>query len=185
MALASALSLPSASSADEAAPAQNGGGGDSFIKKGVSAVVSTGVSTTKEIASGVSEGIEAGRKSGQSVDGALLVSNKDDFMEIVGQGRALKVADFGGGAFEVTVAIKNDHDRPLRLTNLANPGNAVLLDSEGFAYTTNDTADVTILPKTASRVRFNFDKVELPPAVLRLYDFDIPLVDARSEGAGG
>ena len=186
--LALAISTPNALWADDAesqaedqSQAEESG---SLVKRGVAAGVSTGGSATKNITSGLTEGIDEGRKAGESLDGALIVSNKADFAKQVGSATAIKVEDQGNGSYQVTVAIRNEQDKPLRLTNFVMPVNAMLLDSEGFAYVAKEASDVTVLPKSASRVRFNFTQVELPPATLRLYEHDIALPSAAVASGG-
>ena len=60
---------------DEEAAKEEG----SLVRSGVAAVVGGAVSTAKEAVSGVSQGVDEGRKSGQSLDDAILVTGKEDF----------------------------------------------------------------------------------------------------------
>ena len=55
----------------------------SNVTKVVSSVVSEVVSTGKNILKGVKEGIDVGRQDGKSLDGALVVYNKEFFEKIL------------------------------------------------------------------------------------------------------
>jgi hypothetical protein len=152
-------------------------GGDNLVKSGVSAVVAGAVSTTKDVVSGVAEGIDEGRKSGESLDGALVVTTDKEFADNL-TAEILRVYELEKGSWQVTVALRNPQSVPVRLTFLE-LAKAVLLDTDGFSYQlaghSEPKGDVTVLPAAATRVRLVFDKLELPPAKLRFYGVEYPL----------
>lgn len=163
---------------------------DGFIKTGVKGVVSETISTGKDVISGVSEGIDEGRKEGQSADTARIVSKKDD-MEKYLKAEVLKVEQEGPGRFKVILALRNSNEYPVRVTNLNEVRNVVLLDGDGFAYTLDSPAvqgrSITVLGKAATKAIYVFNNVEGVPAVFRLYDMDytLPKVSQASSAQTG
>ncbi|MDR1546743.1 MAG: hypothetical protein LBU12_08575 [Deltaproteobacteria bacterium] len=146
----------------------------SLVKSGVSAVVS-GVKNT---AAGIVEGVDEGRQSGRSLDGALLVASRADFEKLLAVQSAL-VEERGPGTYAMTLALRNEGEQPVRLINLDQDVNVVVLDADGFAYALprplEQGQDFTVLPRSAARFRLVFERLELKPATLRLYGLDLPL----------
>lgn len=156
-----------------------------LIKSGVSAAVGGAVSVTKDVVSGVAEGFNEGRKAGESLDGAKVVTNGEEFAREASV-RVTKVEDLGKGNYRLTLALKNEGEAPVRLTNLSQDTNVILLDDEDFAYRLPDSkqaGDITILPKSAERVRLEFRDVELRPKTLRLYQIDHALPEPSKADA--
>jgi hypothetical protein len=151
---------------------------ESLVKSGVTAAVSGAVSVTKDVASGITEGLDEGRKSGSSTDDAVIVTEKQDFQKYVGV-EVLKVEELQAGEYQITLAFKNDLEKPIRLTNLDEAANVVLLDVDGFSYNLDQIQgqdnDVTLIAKSSTRIRLVFKDLELPPATLRLYQVDLEL----------
>ena len=160
--------------------------GDGLVKSGVSALVSGAVSTTKDVVSGVAAGVDEGRKSGESLDGALVVTGDKDFADNL-TAEILNLEDLDGGSWVVTVAVRNPRDVPARLTH-PDIVKVVLLDADDFSYMiashSGPSGDVTVQPRAASRLRLHFDKVELAPAKLRFYGVDY-LLPAPSRAEPG
>ncbi|MDR1871695.1 MAG: hypothetical protein LBS60_07190 [Deltaproteobacteria bacterium] len=158
----------------------------SLVRSGVAAVVGGAVSGAKETLAGVTEGIDEGRKSGQSLDGAILIVSQEDFVNMT-KARILKVEDLSQGKYQITLAIDNDKDKPIRLTNLFVDANVVLIDEDGFSYRLpkqfTEGSDVTVLPKSSERVRLTFEGVELKPKSLRIYQIEHELPEAASDNA--
>jgi hypothetical protein len=150
----------------------------STVREAVKGAVSGIISSGKEVLSGVTEGIEEGRKSGSSTDGAKIVSNAKEVAATVALAIA-KQEQSGDGGVQITLAIRNDNDFPVRLTRLGELGSVVLLDQDGFTYPLADPrtqgGDVTALAKSSTRVRYVFSGVEGSPSALRLYGADIPV----------
>ncbi|UQZ89722.1 hypothetical protein C4J81_11100 [Deltaproteobacteria bacterium Smac51] len=159
------------------------GGLKSGVKSAVSGVVSGTVSTGKDVLSGITEGIDDGRKSGDSLDGARIISNKDELNALL-KLRSTKVEELEPGNFQVTLAIQNDNDFLVRVTRLNELGSVVLIDDEGFSYplkeVTSQGGDVTALAKSATRARYVFRDVESPPKFLRFMDVDVTLPQAKA-----
>jgi hypothetical protein len=152
---------------------------ESSIKSGVRSVVSGIVSTGKNAVSGVSEGVEQGRQEGESVDGAHVVMNKEQFLALL-SASVLKSENLGGNQYRVTVAFKNDNEFPVRVANLSEPANVIILDRDGFSSPLSpgqgQGSDLTALPRSLTRGVFVFSQVEADPNIFRLYgvDIDVP-----------
>lgn len=145
----------------------------STIKDGVRSITSAITSSSKNALSGIQEGLNEGRSSGSSVDGAIVIHDKENlvkFLEI----KVLKSESLGDNKYLITTAIKNDSDSAIRLTNLNEKNNIFIVDSDGFtAYMNEIQSDITIPKKSSSKVRFEFIDSENKPATLRLYGYDI------------
>ena len=151
----------------------------SSIKEGVRSVVSGVVSSGKDAISGVKDGIEDGRKSGESVDGALIIADKDILQKYV-TSSVQSVEKLSATEYRVTLAFRNNSDKIVRLTNLSEQKSLQLLDKDGFVSYLKSLArpiesDVTIPEKAATRVRYDFSDVEGVPSTLRLYGMEISL----------
>lgn len=169
IALAVALSAPAAWAEDK----------DSTLKTGVRSIVSDVVSAGKDLASGFNEGVDEGRKGGDSQDGARVVSGQNDFKRLGLNLKVLKAETIDPGQVEVTLALNNPNDFPVRLTNLSNLRNVVLLDRDGFSYSLprpqEQGRDVTALGRSATRLRYLFSGVEGRPGTVRFFDIDVPV----------
>lgn len=77
----------------------------------------------------------------------------------------------------LTVAIRNPNEFPVRITNLNDMRNVVLLDKDGFSYSLNQPVeqgkDVTALGRSATRMRYTFSGLEGQQDVFRFLDNDI------------
>lgn len=158
----------------------------SSLKEGVKSVVSGVVSSGKDAISGVKDGIEDGRKSGESVDGALIVADKDALQKYV-TSSIQSVEKLSATEYRVTLVLRNNSDKIVRLTNLNEQKSLQLLDKDGFVSYLKSVArpvesDITIPEKAATRVRYDFFNVEGVPATLRLYSMEIS-VPAVTEAA--
>lgn len=145
-------------------------------------VTKTTVATSKEILSGMAEGIDEGRKSTEGLDGAVVISTHDkieEYLDIsVLEVKAPKDSK-DNKTVEVVLAIANKHTKPVRLANLQRKGSMVLLDNEGFAIHLRDGAsnenEITILPGLKERFKYVFDGDAKTVKSLRLYGHDYDL----------
>jgi hypothetical protein len=170
-ALALALSTPAAWAGDKEK--------DSTIKTGIRSIVSDTVSAGKDIASGFTEGVDEGRKGGDSTDGARIAASKDDFTRLGLSYKVIKATTIDPDQVEVTLALNNPNEFPVRLTNLSSLRNVVLLDQDGFSYSLprplEQGRDVTALGRSATRLRYSFSGVEGRPGTFRFFDIDVPV----------
>lgn len=146
------------------------------LKDEVAAEVRQLISDSKGILSGIQQGISEGRADGESTDQAIIVTDSKTFDKHLKLTISSKMA-LSGNRYELSVAIKNSSDKPVRLINLGDNQNMILMDKEGFAshlssgnlFSTSSTSDVTIPAKAGLRVKWVFEEVEGEPALLRIY----------------
>ena len=102
-------------------------------------------------------------------DNMKVVGTNDEFTKVATVS-VLKVEEPTRGQVTVTLAIANETDSPMRITNLSQLGAVILLDSDSFAYPLNEPSlaeDVVVLPQSKTRARFTFTGVEGKPARVR------------------
>ncbi|HET9956258.1 MAG TPA: hypothetical protein VFQ61_17240 [Polyangiaceae bacterium] len=142
-------------------------------KEVTEAIVGKGVQAAKDATKGVSDGIEKGRKEGQSSDGALIVSKPE---EVTGKGsiavRALRARAGEPRRAEVELAFENLSERPMRFTGL----NPIALDRENFVQRPLEpTHEVTVPPKAKERLTFLFEAEPSSLAKVRVWGVEYPL----------
>lgn len=149
------------------------------IIDGVSNIVSDG----KDALDAVQTGITEGRKKGDSLDSAIIVSNHKELSEIA-TFKVRSIDKEGKDSYKLTIIFTNDNDRPVRLINITDPHQVLLLDEDNISsplsssfLSNHDNKDITISPKASTRIYWVFDKVEMPPKTLRLYGTDYSLKD--------
>ncbi len=145
----------------------------SGCKEVTETVVEKGVKAAKDTTRGVSEGIEKGRKQGQSADDAVIVSKPD---EIQGKGtiavRALRQHPDNPKHAQIELAFENTSDRPLRFTKLE----VLALDGEAFVNRPQTSpSDVTVLPKTKDRLVVTFEADAKTLAKVRVWGVEYAL----------
>lgn len=141
------------------------------------------VGISKEILSGVKDGIDEGRKSTEGIDGAVVVSTYDEVAKYLDVSilsvQAPKDAETGNNV-EIAIAFVNKHTKPVRLANLKQKGSLVLLDKDGFASHLNPGSsnedEITILPGLKERFTYVFTGNEKTAKRLRLYGHDYDLM---------
>ncbi|MFT0213291.1 hypothetical protein VQ643_11910 [Pseudomonas sp. F1_0610] len=145
----------------------------SSIRDTVKSFTSSVTAAGKDALAGASEGIDEGRKSGTSVDGALIIYDKENLAKYSAI-KVLSVEEVDSSTFAVTLAVKNTSDTVIRLTNLHQQSNLYMLDADDFvAYLDSPQTDVTLPAKTATKLRLKFVKAEGKPVVVRIYDYDV------------
>ncbi|SQI41698.1 Uncharacterised protein [Leminorella richardii] len=148
---------------------------ENTLKEGVKSTVSGIISAGKDMMSGAKDGVDEGRKSGDSIDGAVLVNDGENLKKYLNVS-ALKVEKTGDKEYQITLALRNDTDKIIRLTNLEEQKSLQLLDKDKFvAYLKVPHMDVSVPANAALRERFVFAQQEEVPTVLRLYGVDITL----------
>lgn len=147
----------------------------SAIKEGVKPFTSSLTIVSKDALSGLKDGIDEGRQSGSSVDGAVIIYDKDNLKKYTTV-RVLSVQSTGGNNYLVTLAVKNNSDSLIRLTNLNEKKNIYAIDADDFVtYLGGIQEDVNIPSKTAIKLRLIFKDAEGEPVKLRFYDEEIEL----------
>jgi len=132
----------------------------------------------KEAVGGISEGIEKGRKSSAGQDGAIIISTDAELAQNA------KVTVFalrqGEGDKEAVVemAVENQKDVPLRLTDLHKTGGCALIDKDGFSSPLNERAtdpEMTVLPKAKQKVVLHFKASVSTAATVLFYGKKYPI----------
>ena len=136
------------------------------ITKKVSSVVSGAVSTGKNIL-----------KEGTSVDGAMIIFDKESlekYIEIsIISVENLSDKNIGESEnkieYKITLGLKNNTDKPIRMTNLQERDSLQLLDKNGFAvFSSGPFEDVTIPKDVAIKHSFIF-LTDGEPNIIKIY----------------
>lgn len=153
------------------------------FKQSIIDSVSNIVSDGKDTLDAVQTGITEGRKKGNSLDNAILISNSKKLSETA-TFKIRNISQEGKESYKITLIFTNDNDRPVRLINITDPHQVLLLDEDNISsplsnsfLSNHDNKDITISPKSSARIHWVFDKVEMPPKVLRIYGTDYSLKD--------
>lgn len=148
-------------------------------KETAEVVVEKGVKAAKDTTTGIEEGIDKGRRSGESTDGASIVSSPQD---LAGKG-TLAVHSVGGGPdagldagararTEIVLAVENLGDKPLRLTKLAFSA----FDRDGFVKQVESApTEVTVPSHAKEKVTLVVGERAELLAKIRYWNVDLPL----------
>ena len=148
---------------------------NSNVTKAVSSVVSGVVSTGKNVLKGVKEGIDTGRKDGTSIDNAFIIYDREQFEKNI-KAEVLSVTK-DQEEYKVTVALKNETEQMVRLTNLNEQKSLQLLDTDGFSvFALYPTGDINIPKKSAVKSIFIFP-ADGTPKMLKIYESEIEISD--------
>lgn len=147
----------------------------SLIKDSVKIFTSNVTTGSKDALAGFKEGIDDGRKSGSSIDGAIVIYDKDNLTKYTTI-KPLSVESTGDNKYLITLAIKNISDSVIRLTNLSEQQSLFILDEDEFiTYLGKSQPDITVPSKAATKLRVEFSGVDSQPKTMRLYGYDIKL----------
>lgn len=147
----------------------------STVTEAVSSVVSGAVSTGKNILKGVKDGVDTGRKDGGSLDEAVIIYDRESFEKYI-KASALTVTEDEVG-YKVTVGLKNDTDKMIRLTNLHEQKSLQLLDTDGFAvFSSGPFGDINIPGKAAVKSTFRFP-ADGKPGMIKIYESEIKITN--------
>ena len=146
---------------------------NSNVTKAVSSVVSGVVSTGKNVLKGVKEGIDTGRKDGTSIDNAFIIYDREQFDKNI-KAEVLSVTK-DQDEYKVTVALKNETEQMVRLTNLNEQKSLQLLDTDGFSvFSLCPVGDISIPKKSAVKSNFRFP-ADGTPQILKIYESEIKI----------
>jgi hypothetical protein len=150
---------------------------ESTLKDSAKSAVSSAISAGKNLLGGVSEGVLDGRQSAQGVDGASIISSREQMKGRVDV-QVLKT-EASGDSFNVTLGFKNSSDSQLRLINLKQTGALLAIDQEGYAngltVSLDNPDEVTIPPKAAVRQKFVFEGPIEQSTSVRVWGQDYPV----------
>ena len=148
------------------------------VKEDVADAVSGVVTIGKDALSGVKQGVEDGRKGGESLDGAIIISNQEELRQYATSLSVSEVKKLPANVYEVVMVLRNDEDKPVRLINLVKAHQVMLLDDDGVASNLMGlvSSDSQTAPaKAAVRFTWRFSGVKGKPSVLRIYNEDVRL----------
>lgn len=132
-------------------------------------VVGETVQAGKEVTTGIVEGVEEGRKAGESVDGATIVTS---LAELQANG-TVSVREVRGGpaGSEVVLAFENTTDKPLRIGGVE----LIALDSDGFTLRPTGAVDgLTVPAKAKDQVVVAFAEPAEKIKTVRVWGLDLP-----------
>lgn len=145
----------------------SGCSGDS-VKAITSKTVSKAVEAGKGVVAGIDDGIDAGRKVGDSADGARIVSSTKDLGELV----SLKIGESKiqeSKALIVQIAVDNQEKQAVRLTGIKVLG----LDAKGFAHPGKAAGELTVPAQSKGELLVHFEGKGLKTHKLRVWGAEI------------
>ncbi len=144
-------------------------------RKAASKVTGKTVETVKGVFTGVSEGVDEGRKQTVGTDGAIVLSTPQEMADKVDVS-IYRLSETTSGNAEVTLALSNLLDQPVRISGLAHGHNMVMLDADSFAIALiSRERDVTIPPKAKERATFVFNSPASKCKTFRLFGREVAL----------
>lgn len=139
-------------------------------KQITSMIVGGTVSTGKEVTKGIVEGVEEGRKSGESLDGAVIVSNAADLAAHGSVSVFAVRAD--GSESNVTLAFENAGETPMRVSGV----DVIALDLDGFVQRPA-SADTTLTVPARAKDQLIVHFAVAPDRIktMRIWGVDYPV----------
>lgn len=142
-------------------------------KQAAETITEKSISAAKETTKGISEGIDKGRKSGESLDGAEIVSSNAE-LEKRGSFSVFSVrGSDASDATEISLAFENTSDKPIRISNLE----VAAFDRDGFVKKpTSGHSEITIPARGKDVVTFSVRERADRIAKVRVWnkDVDVP-----------
>ncbi|WP_256594847.1 hypothetical protein [Pseudomonas sp. OV226] len=166
--------LPAASFADISAPEPN------TLRDSASSVMSSLISTGKNLAGGIAEGVTKGRESTESSDGAVVLSGLEPMAEMLTV-ELLNNGVVNDTGLKVLIGFKNNTNKPVRLINLRQTGALLVIEEGGYSSALLpdliNPDEVTIPANTGVRQSFLFDQSAAKHILsIRLFGRDLALV---------
>lgn len=131
--------------------------GSNGVTEATKNVVSGIVEFGKNLIEGADEGVDEGRKTGLSKDGALIVDNGAELATLLDV-QLLTVSQENETDTAIEVGFKNGNDQPVRLINLNESENVIAIDQDGYATNLGrgNPQDLTIPSQAGKKQRFIF-----------------------------
>lgn len=151
-------------------------------KQLTSMVVGGTVSAGKEVTKGIVEGVEEGRKSGESLDGAVLVTTAAELA--AHGGVTVYSVNASGDEADVVLAFENTGDTPLRVSGVE----VIALDPDGFVQRPTSTETTLTVPAHAKDqlvVHFAVPAAKVKTVRVWGADYPAPAPSAEPTGATG
>lgn len=151
-------------------------------EKAASGAVAKAVEVAKGASTGIGKGVEEGRKSSASADGAMIVTTGKELAASL-SGEVLSAES--GDSTAVTLGFTNAGAAPVRVTDLAVNGHVTALDDQGYACATEVVPNEFTVPANAKYkyvANFNCEKQTI--AKVRLFDVEYAVAKDRISKAG-
>jgi len=133
---------------------------DGSVAETTKSVVSGIVKFGKDLLEGIDEGIDDGRKTGLSQDGAIIVNNVEDLEKYLVV-NVINVNKDNNSISYVELGFNNKNNRPVRLVNLKESENIIAIDASGYATnllaTAKNISDVTVPSNAGKKQKFYFE----------------------------
>lgn len=137
-------------------------------KDATSAVVGKAIEMGKGTATGIASGVEEGRKSAESADGAIVVSSASELA--THGGATLGEITGAGDAATVAVLFENKGDKPMRVTKI----DVLALDGSGVVIPTQSGGtEVTVPAHAKAKYTFTASGAADSVKTVRVYGKDI------------
>ncbi len=137
-------------------------------KDATAAVVGKGIEVSKGTVTGIAAGIEQGRKQGESADGAVIVSTKEELAAL--GGAKVGAIDGTDAGSTISILIENAGDKPARATKL----DVIILDKDGVVQTGTESAhELTIPPHAKAKLQVKTPLAADLVGTVRLYGQDL------------
>ncbi|AKU95982.1 hypothetical protein AKJ09_02646 [Labilithrix luteola] len=141
-------------------------------KDTASTITEKSISVAKETTKGIEDGVEKGRKSGESLDGATIVSNAADLAAKGGVSVYAISSEANGSDATITLAFENTSDKPMRITKLE----VMALDNEGFVLKPHHApSELTVAAKAKDKLTFSVASKSDKLAKVRCWDKELEI----------
>ena len=129
------------------------------VKETISNATKGIVKFTKDLSSGVKDGVNEGRSSTESSDGAVVVTNENETFEFIDI-ELLNVSPVEGAEKTVVeLGFKNSHSKPVRITGLTDEGVLLTIDKDGYShplFKKSHDIEITVPNDAAVKQTFTF-----------------------------
>ncbi|GAA61396.1 hypothetical protein P20652_3273 [Pseudoalteromonas sp. BSi20652] len=133
---------------------------ENTVTETTKSMVSGLVKFSKDLIEGADEGVDEGRKTGLSQDGAVLIDNGTDLEKYLSI-KLLNVNKESDTVSSIELGFKNSNEHPVRVINLVESENIIAIDIDGYATNLakgeGNPLNVTIPSKAGKKQKFYFE----------------------------
>ncbi len=129
------------------------------VKDAVGNFTKSVVKFTKEVTSGIAEGMKEGRSSTESSDGSVVVTNEAEALEFIEISLLSVLPSDEGKTTVVELGFNNKHSKPVTITGLDGKGALIVIDDEGYSNSLVpyiNKLEVSIPNQAAKKQKFYF-----------------------------
>ncbi|VVP60763.1 hypothetical protein [Pseudomonas fluorescens] len=151
----------------------------SMLRDSASSVMSSLISTGKNLVGGITDGVTKGRESTESSDGAVVLSGLEPMTEMLIV-ELLSVEPPKSPGMNVLIGFKNNTNKPVRVINLKQTGALLVIEQGGYSRALLQDLvnpdEVTIPANTGVRQNFVFEDSVKDIKSVRIFGKDWVLV---------